>query len=92
MNNTAEIKAKLCDTLNVKVQKNSSNVSNSVHNNISNSQHNNIVNNNHYRYPVKAPAKHPGKAGLSCVKMVKVNTCKDTVVAKERVNTEKVVK
>lgn len=85
MNNTAEIKAKLCDTLNVKVQKNSSNVSNSVHNNISNSQHNNIVNNNNYRYPVKTPTKHPGKAGLSCVKMVKVNTCKDTVVAKERV-------
>lgn len=85
MNNTADIKAKLSGTLNMNVQKNSSNVSNSVHNNISNSQHNNIVNNNNYRYPVKTPSKHPGKTGQSCVKMVKVNTCKDTVVAKESV-------
>ena len=85
MNNTADIKAKLSGTLNVNVQKNSSNVSNSVHNNISNSQHNNIVNNNNSRYPVKTPSNHPGKTGQSCVKMVKVNTCKDTVVAKESV-------
>lgn len=87
MNNTAEIKAKLCDTLNVKMQKNSNRISNSVHNNISNSQYNNVVNNNHYRHPVKHLIKVPTKATKSCMKMVRVNTCKDTVVAKDRVNT-----
>ena len=63
MNNTAEIHAKLCDTINVRIK----------------GENNIIVNpgikNSQTRQKVQ-PKSDP------CVKKVKINTCKDTIVSK----------
>lgn len=76
MNNTAEIKAKLSDTLNVRIQ----NCKNVVNNNTTN---NHTTNNNLNRYP--HPIKTNRKQEQDCVKNVKINTCIDTIVPKNKV-------